>query len=340
MTDNTAYSLLGHNTFGIDVRCRRFMEYGTAEEAQRVADVLRSTPGQPFMVIGAGSNLLLTSDYEGTVVHSTVRGISLTEMSDGDAILSCGSGEKWDDVVAWTADMGFADLVNLTDIPGEVGATAVQNIGAYGAEVSQSLHQVLAIEIATGQRVVIDGADCGYGYRDSRFKHEWKGRYLITHVKYRLHRSAKPMLDYGDIRSELARQGMGEQPSPTELRQVIGDIRRRKLPDPAVKGNAGSFFINPIVSAEVLRQLQQRYPTMPHYDMGADLVKIPAAWLIEQCGWKGRQLGRAAVHDRQALVLVNQGEATGSDIVALCRAIQQDVSQRFGIMLQPEVNIV
>ena len=327
-----------HNTFGIDAQCRRYLEYATAEEACAIADELRRA-SQPFLIIGAGSNLLPTGDYDGTVVHSAVRGISLTEHPDGSALLRCGSGETWDDVVAWTVDRGFADLANLSLIPGEVGASAVQNIGAYGAEAFQFIHAIHAIDIQTGQRLIIPQQDCRYGYRDSLFKHEWKNRFLITHVSYQLHRQYKPNLEYGNLRTELERKSI-ESPTPQQLRQVIIDIRRSKLPDPAEQGNAGSFFMNPVVSRAKFEELSAVYPQIPHYYINEDSEKIPAAWLIDQCGWKGRTLGCAGVHHKQPLVLVNLGGATGQDIVALCKAIQDDVQQRFGITLKPEVNIV
>ncbi len=327
-----------HNTFGIDAQCRRYLEYATAEEACAIADELRRA-SLPFLIIGAGSNLLPTGDYDGTVVHSAVRGISLTEHPDGSALLRCGSGETWDDVVVWTVDRGFADLANLSLIPGEVGASAVQNIGAYGAEAFQFIHAIHAIDIQTGQRLIIPQQDCRYGYRDSLFKHEWKNRFLITHVSYQLHRQYKPNLEYGNLRTELERKSI-ESPTPQQLRQVIIDIRRSKLPDPAEQGNAGSFFMNPVVSRAKFEELSAVYPQIPHYYINEDSEKIPAAWLIDQCGWKGRTLGCAGVHHKQPLVLVNLGGATGQDIVALCKAIQDDVQQRFGITLKPEVNIV
>ena len=326
------------NTFGIEAQCSRYLEYATTEEAISVSEELRRESGL-YMIIGAGSNLLLTADYEGTVVHSAIRGISLTEQSDGNALLRCGSGETWDDVVAWTVERGFADLANLSLIPGEVGASAVQNIGAYGAEACQFIHDIRAVDITTAQPVIIHKEDCLYGYRDSLFKHEWKNRFLITHVSYRLNRHSCLNLEYGNLRAELERQGI-DSPTPQQLRQVIIDIRRSKLPDPAEQGNAGSFFMNPVVSREKYEELVAAYPQMPHYYIDEDNEKIPAGWLIDQCGWKGRPLGRAGVHPKQALVLVNLGGATGQDIVALCQAIQADVKQKFGISLKPEVNIV
>jgi UDP-N-acetylmuramate dehydrogenase len=326
------------NTFGIEASCRRYLEYATTDEAVSVAQDLRREASR-FLIVGAGSNLLPTSDFDGTVVHSAVRGISLMEQPDGSALLRCGSGETWDDVVAWTVDRGFADLANLSLIPGEVGASAVQNIGAYGAEACQFIHDIRAVDITTGQSVVIPNADCHYGYRDSLFKHEWKDRFLITHVSYKLNRKSVLNLEYGHLRAECQRLGISS-PTPQQLRQVVIDIRRSKLPDPSEQGNAGSFFMNPVVSRAKYEELAAAFSQIPHYYINKDSEKIPAAWLIDQCGWKGRSIGRAGVHHKQALVLVNLGGATGQDIMTLCHAIQDNVQQRFGITLKPEVNIV
>ena len=339
MRDLSNYSLKPHNTFGIEARCRRFLEYSSTEEARQVANLLRQSDS-PYIIIGGGSNLLLTGNFEGTVVHSAIKGIvPATGNRQRATDIRCGSGEVWDDVVEWTVSQGLRGAENLSLIPGDVGASAVQNIGAYGVEVSSLVERVEAVEIATGRACSMSRDDCQYGYRDSRFKHEWKDRYLITHVTYRLSPTAELNLEYGNIRAELERRGISE-PSPKQLRQLIIDIRREKLPDPAVTGNAGSFFMNPVVGREKYLQLAGLYPDMPHYHIDEHHEKIPAAWLIDQCGWKGRQVGRAGVHPRQALVLVNLGGATGSEIVNLCRLIRQDVAKQFGIELRPEVNIV
>ena len=251
----------------------------------------------------------------------------------------CGSGETFDDVVQLSLEKGLYGMENLSLIPGDVGASAVQNIGAYGAEAKDVIEEVEAVSITTGEVCTFSGEDCCYGYRDSRFKREWKNQYLITHVTYRLSREYKPRLDYGNIRAELERQGISS-PDALQLRQTIIDIRNAKLPDPKVTGNAGSFFMNPVVVREQYEQLAALYPNMPHYTIDDDHEKIPAGWLIDQCGWKGRSLGRAGVHPKQALVLVNLGGATGQEIVDLCHAIQQDVYQKFGVAISPEVNIV
>lgn len=334
MTDITHYSLLHHNTFGIDARCARFVEYHDEAEALQVARQLRPAV-TPYIIIGGGSNLLLTGDYDGIVVHSAICGIELVDSNH----IRCGSGETWDDVVAWCVNHHFYGAENLSLIPGEVGASAVQNIGAYGVEVKDLVSSVEAVEIATARQVTFTNEECQYGYRDSRFKHEWKNRYLITHVVYELQTEFQPKLDYGNIRAALEKKDIHHLTAQL-LRETIIDIRREKLPDPEVTGNAGSFFMNPVVPREKFEQLLALYPQMPHYIIHADHVKIPAGWLIEQCGWKGKSLGRAGVHDRQALVLVNRGGATGQEIVTLCETIRHDVFQKFGINIHPEVNII
>lgn len=336
MRDLRDYNLRTHNTFGIDVKCNRFLEYENVDEAREIARTLRES-ATPFIIIGGGSNLLLTKDFNGIVVRSAVKGIC----KDGLRI-TCGSGEVWDDVVAGSIACGLYGLENLSLIPGDVGASAVQNIGAYGTEAQDFIRDVYAVEIATGKQRTFSRDECRYGYRDSRFKHEWKNRYLIYAVEYELSNVFSPRLDYGNVRAELARKGLDENAlTAQQVRDTIIEIRNAKLPDPKVTGNAGSFFMNPIVCREKYEQLAAQYADMPHYDTtDYDMVKIPAGWMIEQCGWKGKSLGRAGVHDKQALVLVNRGGATGAEIVALCEAIRTDVKEKFQIDIYPEVNII
>lgn len=337
MKDFTHYSLLDHNTFGIDVTCRRFVEFEKASEVTPFVCSL-SEEDKPLLMIGAGSNLLLTGDFEGTVLHSAIKGVESTT-EDGHVLLRCGSGETWDDIVSFCVDHGWYGLENLSHIPGEVGASAIQNIGAYGAEVKNAIWNVEAVDMETGVMVNIDQKDCGYGYRDSRFKHEWKNKYFITAVTYRLSENFTPVVDYGNIRQRLEEIGI-TKPSAQQLREVVISIRDSKLPDPKIEGNAGSFFVNPVVSREKFLQIQKDYPGMPHYPVDERHEKIPAGWLIEQCGWKGKTLGRAGVHDKQALVLVNKGGATGNEILRLCETVKADVLERFGIEISSEVNII
>ena len=333
MKDLKNYSLKAHNTFGIDAKCSRFLEFENELEAAEVAQILRKST-LPYIIIGGGSNLLLTKDFEGIVVRSGIKGYTF----DGDC-MECGSGEVWDDMVAVSIQAGYYGMENLSLIPGDVGASAVQNIGAYGVEAKDLIVNVWAIEIATGKACMWRNEECGYSYRQSRFKHDWKNQYLIIRVSYRLSRTFMPHLDYGNIRAELEKKGISE-PTAQQLRDVIIDIRNAKLPDPKVMGNAGSFFMNPIVSREKYEALAATYENMPHYPVDAAHEKIPAGWMIDQCGWKGKKMGRAGVHDKQALVLVNCGGAKGEEIVALCQQIQHDVKAKFGIDIYPEVNII
>lgn len=338
MKDVKDYSLLSHNTFGIAASCGRFVEAATADEVVRFVKSYSAGSGG-LLVIGGGSNLLLTGDYKGTVFHSDIRGMNIVGEDAEHVLLRVGSGEVWDDVVAHCVANGMYGAENLSAIPGEAGASAVQNIGAYGAEVKDIIYNVEAVEIATGNTVEIMAEDCDYSYRHSRFKSEWKDKFIITYVSYRLSKRYSPRLDYGNIRAELADKGI-VNPTAEQLRQVITDIRNAKLPDPKVEGNAGSFFMNPIVARSHYESLVEQYPDMPHYDVDADRVKIPAGWMIDRCGWKGKTVGRAGVHSRQALVLVNRGGAEGKEIIHLCNLVRADVKAKFGIDIYPEVNFV
>ncbi|WP_424041189.1 UDP-N-acetylmuramate dehydrogenase [Prevotella pallens] len=333
MIDQENYSLLRHNTFGIDAKCKRFIEYSSVEEAQQVAGMITDAD-RPLLILGGGSNLLLTGDYNGTVLHSGIRFLEQTD----ECHVRCGSGFIWDDVVDYCVANNLYGAENLSIIPGEVGASAVQNIGAYGAEAKDLIECVEAVEIETGQICRFTNTECAYSYRQSKFKHAWKNRFLITAVTYKLSKTYNPKLDYGNIRVALAAKGI-DNPTAMQLRETIIDIRNAKLPDPKVLGNAGSFFMNPVISTHKYNQLAQQYVGMPHYTIDSEYEKIPAGWLIEQCGWKGKALGKAAVHNKQALVLVNCGGATGSEVVQLYKTIQHDVKQKFDIEIKPEVNI-
>lgn len=339
MIDLRNYSLLPHNTFGIDAKCNRFVEFSSVDELLTLVGSLTDAD-YPLLLLGGGSNLLLTGDYQGTVIHSAIKGIELVEKESNNesVVLRVGSGEIFDDFIAYCVTNGYYGAENLSLIPGEVGASAVQNIGAYGVEAKDLIVKVEAVEIATGKIVEFSNEDCQYGYRQSRFKGEWRNKYIISHVNYRLQTTFVPNMDYGNIRAALKERNI-EQPTAMDLRKVIMDIRNAKLPDPKIEGNAGSFFMNPIVPKDKYLELATLYPNMPHYYINEQYEKIPAGWMIEQCGWKGRSLGKAGVHSKQALVLVNRGGAEGKDIIQLCEAIQQDVFNRFGIHIYPEVNI-
>ena len=330
------------NTFGIDARCTRLLEFSSVDELrnhwQEIAEARRQ--GR-LLIIGRGSNLLPTGDYDGLVVRSRIMGRTLIAPYK----IEVGSGETVDEIIAWSIAEGLYGMENLSLIPGEVGASAVQNIGAYGVEAKDFIVSLHALDLETGEIVEITNEQCEYGYRQSRFKKDWKNRFIITDVTYQLSTTFTPHLDYGNIRKVLEEKGIScniedGQLTAQLLRDTIIDIRNAKLPDYEVEGNAGSFFMNPIVSKEKFAELIAKYPNMPYYPAADDKVKLPAGWLIDQCGWKGKTLGRAGVHDKQALVLVNKGGATGEEVVALCRQVQKDVLDRFGVEIHPEVNIV
>jgi UDP-N-acetylmuramate dehydrogenase len=349
MKDIKNASLLAHNTFGIDVRCHRLLEFSSTEEALQLVKGLQKSDC-PYLLLGGGSNLLLTGDYPGTVItpENRFEVTVFTCPGDEDGVcLRCWAGSTFDEVVEYAVKHGFYGAENLSLIPGQVGASAIQNIGAYGAEACEIITEVEAVEIATARLVHLSNADCQYGYRKSRFKREWRDQYLITAVTYRLTRTFTPKSDYGSIRRELEAKGINN-PTAEQMRQIIIAIRQAKLPDPKVQGNAGSFFMNPMVTEDKFKSLQGLYPDMPFFrfpdpiqqpDGNVLTVKIPAGWMIDQCGWKGKSLGRAGVHDKQALVLVNRGGATGQEVLTLCKTIQNDVNKKFGIQILPEVNI-
>ena len=339
MKDLKHYSLLPHNTFGIQANCDRFIDMETEDDVMKLKDML-DDKDMPLLIIGRGSNLLLTDDYHATVLHCSIKGKTIVKEDGNSVLLRCGAGEEWDSIVDYCVAHDWQGIENLSLIPGEVGASAVQNIGAYGTEVKEIIHSIEAVEISTGKKHTFSNEQCEYSYRQSKFKNEWKDRFIITHVTYRLEKSTDyiPKVDYGNIKSELERKGIS-MPTMKDIRDVVISIRKDKLPDPEVEGNAGSFFMNPVVEKATFMNLLEQYPDMPHYNVDSEREKIPAGWMIDQCGWKGKTLGKAGVHDRQALVLVNRGGATGKDILLLCNTIRNDVKQKFGIDIHPEVNI-
>ena len=331
------YSLLPHNTFGMDIKASLFIEYDSTEELKELLEHHALVHGQ-WLHIGGGSNLLFTADYPGTILHSAIKGYEVTSENKDEVIVRVGAGEVWDDFVAYTVGQEWYGAENLSLIPGEVGASAVQNIGAYGIEAKDLIVKVETIEASTGQERIFENADCHYAYRESVFKHSLKGKYIVTHVSFRLKKTPTYHLDYGNIRSELEK--LNCTLNLQNVRNTIISIRNSKLPDPQVQGNAGSFFMNPIIPRSQFEAILKTYPTIPHYEVDHERVKIPAAWMIDQCGWKGKQLGRAGVHSQQALVIINCGGATGQEIITLSQEIQQSVFQKFGIRILPEVNFI
>lgn len=328
------FSLLQYNTFGIDVDTSRFIEYDTIEDLLEL--IVEKRFAEPFLHIGGGSNLLFLNNYPGTVLHSAIKSIEVTDETPQAVWLKVGAGVVWDDLVAYCVEQEWYGAENLSVIPGEVGASAVQNIGAYGVEAKDLITEVYTMN-TKGEQRVFSNADCRFAYRYSVFKEPDYKDVIITHVCFRFNKQESYLLDYGTIRKELEAY---PSPSLDIVRGIIIRIRQSKLPDPAILGNAGSFFMNPVVSKARFEALYRIYPAMPFYLVDNDRVKIPAGWLIEQAGWKGKSLGPAAVYDKQALVLVNRGGATGADILRLSDAVRCAVRDKFQIEIYPEVKTV
>lgn len=322
------------NTFGVDVSAASFFEYGSEDEL--CEGIAAGSITMPYLHIGSGSNLLFIKDYEGTVLHSCIKGIDVTTENEDRVWVRVGAGVVWDDFVAYCVEHNWYGTENLSLIPGEVGASAVQNIGAYGVEVKDLVTSVETVNIL-GEKRVFRVQECEYAYRKSIFKRPEMKSVFVTYVNFCLSKKEFYMLNYGTIRQELAKYPAVDLKT---LRHVIIGIRESKLPDPKILGNAGSFFMNPIVPRVQFEALQRQYPSMPHYDVDEERVKIPAGWMIDRCGWKGKALGAAAVHDKQALVLVNLGGASGADIVLLSDAVRASVYEKFGIEIYPEVNFI
>lgn len=336
MKEYTNYPILRYNTFGMDVKTSCFVEYSSVSELQSFLSAKEYS--LPLLHIGGGSNLLFLSDFKGTILHSAIKGIDITGESDEWIDIKVGAGEVWDDFVSYTVSKGFYGAENLSIIPGEVGASAVQNIGAYGVEAKDIILTVHTVRISDSSERVFSNEECRYSYRNSIFKGEMKGQYIVTHVTFRLRKSPVFHLSYGNISSELEKRNLS--PSLANIRDIIIEVRRSKLPEPEEFGNAGSFFMNPMVSMQKFKQLESEFPDIPHYPVDENTVKIPAGWMIDRCGWKGRNIGPAGVYHKQALVLVNLGGATGKDISCLADEIIKSVYEKFGVDIHPEVNYI
>lgn len=336
MTISKHVSLLPFNTFSIDVKTDYLIEYFSVEELSAILKSELVTSSR-LLHVGSGSNLLFLNDFDGVVLHSQLKSIDLLTTDEQSVYVEVGAGVAWDDFVDFAVNKGWGGVENLSLIPGETGAAAVQNIGAYGVEVQSVIDRVKTVEVESGEIREFSNAECEYGYRESIFKTMLKGKYIVTSVVFRLECVPTFTLDYQHMEDEVRKNG---DLSLANVRQTIIAIRQSKLPDPAVQGNAGSFFMNPVIPKSLFVQLQSQFPEMPHYYVSETDEKVPAAWLIDKCGWKGKQIGKAAVHDKQALVLVNKGGATGAEIVFLAEQIQLSVKEKFGIELRPEVNYI
>ncbi|MDU0370339.1 UDP-N-acetylmuramate dehydrogenase [Hymenobacter endophyticus] len=331
-------SLRPFNTFGLDVKARLFARFASTDELRGLL-ALPEVQQAEKLILGGGSNLLFTQDFDGVVLKNEIRGLEVVSQDDDSALVRAGAGESWHGMVQFTLDNELNGIENLSLIPGTVGAAPLQNIGAYGAELKDTFDHLEALELATGHVRTFTATECGFGYRESVFKGPLKNQYVVTGLVLRLHRRAQPNVSYGAIQTTLEDMGIGGEPTPRQVSEAVMHIRRSKLPDPTQIGNAGSFFKNPEVSQAKFDELQAQHPGIPGYPVPGG-VKVPAGWLIEQCGWKGQRRGAHGVHDKQALVLVNHGGAQGQDIRELAYDIIASVREKFGIELHPEVNIL
>ena len=330
------YSLKSYNTFGLNYKSEFFISINSENEA---INLFKNEGAviKPVMTLGRGSNILFTGNYKGTIIHPEISGINIEEKTADYVIVSAGAGVDWDFFVGWTVDNGFGGVENLSLIPGTVGAAPIQNIGAYGVEVKDTIEKVRAVGIDNGSVREFSKNECRFGYRSSIFKNELKGRYFITSIFFKLTTNPSPNLAYGSLAGEVT--GLGGA-SLKNIREAVIKIRRSKLPDPEVIGNAGSFFKNPVVDISTAETLRKRYPQIPCYDDSSGGIKLAAGWLIEQCGWKGKRSGNTGVHEKQALILVNYGGANGKEILNLSEEIRKSVWYKFEVELEREVEVI
>ena len=324
------------NSFGLDYNADSFVILSDDDEAFSFFKESRSAE-EPIFIMGGGSNVLFTDNFHGTIIYPDMHGIRTEEETDEDITISAGSGIIWDKLVEWTVKRGLGGLENLSLIPGNTGASAVQNIGAYGVEVKDVVVKVKAVNTHNGNERIFSNPECGFAYRNSIFKGAEKGNYLITRTWFKLNKIPLLKLDYGLLKEEVEKTGSY---TLKNTRESVIRIRRSKLPDPEFIGNAGSFFRNPVVNIRTARNIKSSFPGVPLYEESSETVKLAAGWLIEQCGWKGKRFGDAGIHDRQALVLVNHGKASGREIYDLSERIRTSVFEKFGITLEREVEIV
>ncbi|WP_299122835.1 UDP-N-acetylmuramate dehydrogenase [uncultured Tenacibaculum sp.] len=328
-------SLKKYNTFGIDVNAKRFVSIDSLYSLQQLLK-----EEQDLFLISGGSNMLLTKEIEKLVVHLNLKGISIDRENDNDVYLTVNAGENWHDFVLWCVSQDYGGLENLSLIPGNVGTCPIQNIGAYGVEVKDTITRVQAIDIETGKLVEFSNSECKFGYRNSIFKNEAKGKYIITSVSFLLTKNEHQLnTSYGAIETELASKNI-TSPTIKDVSDAVIAIRQSKLPDPKEIGNSGSFFKNPVISTTLFQELQKDFPNIPSYPISEEEVKVPAGWLIEQSGFKGKRFGDYGVHEKQALVLVNYGNATGKEIYELAQKIQKTIENKFSIELEIEVNVI
>ncbi|MDP4172990.1 MAG: UDP-N-acetylmuramate dehydrogenase [Bacteroidota bacterium] len=330
------FQLKGQNTFGLDIKAKYYAEISKIDE---IKELYSSYSSSPIMILGGGSNILFSKDYDGLMIKNLIKGIKKVYENEDIVLIEAGAGEVWEDFVQYTVDNNWGGLENLSLIPGTVGASPIQNIGAYGTEIKDVFEELKGYNLETGEVSAFSLAQCRFGYRDSVFKRELKGKFVVTSVTYRLCKNPQIDIKYEALRSELEKLGI-ESPTVKQVSEIVCNIRRSKLPDPKIVGNAGSFFKNPEISDSHYQKLLSLHNDIPGYKTGNNTIKVPAGWLIQKCGWRGKRLGNVGVYDKQALVLVNYGGADGNEIIKLSENIKESVKKEFDIWLETEVNIV
>lgn len=333
---NKNVDLKPYNTFGISVMADYFAPF---QDVSTLANLLKENQDKTITLLGGGSNVLFTQDFKGLILRNEIKGVEVVKEDDEFIYVKAGAGENWHKFVLYCIDNNWGGIENLSLIPGSVGASPMQNIGAYGVEIKDVFHELEAFNIEAGQLESFSHSDCEFGYRESVFKRALKGKYVITSVTYRLNKRHNVNTSYGAINSELEERGVKE-PTIKDISDAVIAIRQSKLPDPKEIGNAGSFFKNPVVEKIVLSRIQEQYPEVPFYPIDDNHVKLPAGWLIDTAGWKGKRIENYGVHSKQALVLVNYEDTTGKEIYALSQEILDDIENKFGVLLEREVNII
>ncbi|WP_340152978.1 UDP-N-acetylmuramate dehydrogenase [uncultured Marivirga sp.] len=335
-----AQSLKAYNTFGFNIKADLFIKINTTEEFQELLKC-KEWRDNKHLILGGGSNVLIVEDFHGLVILNCITGIEILEEEDQSVVVKCGGGENWHEFVLYTLKKNWGGLENLSLIPGTVGAAPMQNIGAYGVEIKDAFHSLEAVNLQTAEIEVFTAADCDFGYRESVFKHKYRGQYFISSVSFKLDRYGfhRLQMSYGIIQDVLKEKGI-KSPSIQDVSESVIEIRQSKLPDPAKIGNSGSFFKNPVINFQQFNKLIEEFPELPSYGLDNGQIKLAAGWLIEKAGWKGYSENGVGVHQKQALVLVNYGNGTGKDIMNLAKKIQDSVQNKFGVELSPEVNFV
>lgn len=331
------FQLKQHHTFGTEAKARFYFEFTETDDLEGFITTSTDWKNMPILILGEGSNMLFVNDFPGLILNPNIPGIKIAHEDRNNIWLEAGAGVVWDDLVEYAVFNRWGGMENLSLIPGKVGAAAVQNIGAYGMEIQHRIESVTGYDLESQTEYTLDAADCQYAYRDSIFKNQLKDRFIITSVCFKLDKFPEFILNYGDLKAETEKLGIVNL---RNIRKAVIGIRESKLPDPKVAGNAGSFFKNPIIETVLAGQLLAAFPSMPHYPAPEGKTKLAAGWLIEQCNWKGCRRGDAGVHEKQALVLVNYGNATGKEIFSLSEEIRQSVQDKFGVELEREVNVI